>query len=94
MVEIISTYWDACDDLSKELLQFAAQSLDVDFQTLFSAFEAPLTNMTLLRYPPTAGEAEFGYTEDEENVAEVMGEEEMQGEVAVAGFGGSEFAEI
>ena len=27
---------------------------------MFSAFEAPLTNMTLLRYPPTAGEAEFG----------------------------------
>ena len=60
MSEIISTYWDACDDLSEKLLKFAAKSLDVDFQTLFSAFEAPLTNMTLLRYPPTAGEAEFG----------------------------------
>ena len=34
----------------------------------------------------------YGYTEDEENVAEVMGEEEM--DVAVTGFGGSEFAEI
>jgi len=34
----------------------------------------------------------YGYTEDEENVAEVMGEEEM--DVAVTGFGGTEFAEI
>jgi len=40
------------------------------------------------------GEEEaVGYTEDEENIAEVMGEEEMQ-EMAVSGFGGSEFAEI
>ena len=38
-------------------------------------------------------EAAHGYTEDEENIAEVMGEEEMQ-EMAVSGFGGSEFAEI
>lgn len=33
-----------------------------------------------------------GYTEDEENIAEVMGEEEMQ--MAVSGFGGSEYAEL
>lgn len=40
-----------------------------------------------------AHHAEHGFTEDEENIAEVMGEEEMQ-EMAVSGFGGSEFAEI
>ena len=33
-----------------------------------------------------------GFTEDEENIAEVMGEEEMQ--MAVTGFGGSEYAEL
>jgi hypothetical protein len=40
----------------------------------------------------TAGHAEHGFTEDEENIAEVMGEEEMQ--MAVSGFGGSEYAEL
>ena len=40
----------------------------------------------------TAHHAEHGYTEDEENIAEVMGEEEMQ--MAVTGFGGSEYAEL
>jgi hypothetical protein len=36
--------------------------------------------------------ATYGYTEDEENIAEVMGEEEVA--MGVSGFGGSEFAEI
>lgn len=36
--------------------------------------------------------ATYGYTEDEENIAEVMGEEEVA--MGVTGFGGSEFAEI
>lgn len=40
----------------------------------------------------TAHHAEHGFTEDEENIAEVMGEEEMQ--MAVTGFGGSEYAEL
>ena len=39
-----------------------------------------------------AHHAEHGFTEDEENIAEVMGEEEMQ--MAVTGFGGSEYAEL
>ena len=30
MSEIISTYWDACDDLSEKLLRFAAKSLNAD----------------------------------------------------------------
>ena len=37
-------------------------------------------------------EHKMGYTEDEENIAEVMGEEEMQ--MAITGFGGNEYAEL
>lgn len=37
-------------------------------------------------------EHRMGYTEDEENIAEVMGEEEMQ--MAITGFGGNEYAEL
>lgn len=37
-------------------------------------------------------EHRMGFTEDEENIAEVMGEEEMQ--MAISGFGGNEYAEL
>ena len=60
MKEIISTYWEACDVLANELLVSAAKSLAVDSEFFHSAFQAPLTNMTLLRYPSTPQESEYG----------------------------------
>jgi isopenicillin N synthase-like dioxygenase len=60
MSEIISTYWEACDVLANELLVSVAKSLEVDSELFHSAFQAPLTNMTLLRYPSTPKESEYG----------------------------------
>ncbi len=60
MGDIISAYWDACDVLAGDLLASVAKSLKIDFEFLNSTFQAPLTNMTLLRYPSTPQESEFG----------------------------------
>ncbi len=60
MGDIISAYWDACDVLAGDLLASVAKSLKIDFEFLNSTFQAPLTNMTLLRYPSTPQEFEFG----------------------------------
>ena len=60
MHQIISAYWEACDVLAADLLILVAKSLNVDSNMLQSAFEAPLTNMTLLRYPATHTKSEFG----------------------------------
>ena len=54
-------YWRQCDTLTAKLLQAIALYLDLDRQQFKRAFEKPLSNMTLLHYPPrTAGNDPFG----------------------------------
>ena len=48
----VSDYWQACDRLNDRLLRILARILGCDEAELAARFEQPLTNMTLLHYPP------------------------------------------
>ena len=48
----ITAYWAAMDQLSNQLLQAFALALSLPEDTLIPLFDLPLTNMTLLHYPP------------------------------------------
>ena len=50
--ESILTYWRACDRVADVLLRMLAVILDVDKDWFLQKFEKPLTNITLLHYPP------------------------------------------
>lgn len=47
-------YWRECDRVAAILLSAYAQILGIDESTFLHCFEQPLTNMTLLHYPPQA----------------------------------------
>ena len=51
----VLAYWRAADALSLQLLRFFALALELPEAAFLAAFEAPMTNMTLLHYPPMAG---------------------------------------
>ena len=54
-------YWHECDRVTVVLLRAMADALNLEATPFLSAFEKPLTNMTLLHYPPRlAGAAGFG----------------------------------
>ncbi len=54
-------YWAACDRVATMLLDALATALAVPPATFRRAFDIPLTNMTLLHYPPQAADCEgFG----------------------------------
>jgi isopenicillin N synthase-like dioxygenase len=48
----ILNYWRECDRVCNLLLSAMAEILDVDKAEFLSLFDSPLTNMTLLHYPP------------------------------------------
>ena len=50
----ILDYWQACDRVANTLLGMLATILEVDAESLLALFSKPLTNMTLLHYPPQA----------------------------------------
>ncbi len=52
MAEVVLKYWIGCDRLSATLLEVLADALGIDPVALLALFDAPLTNMTLLHYPP------------------------------------------
>jgi isopenicillin N synthase-like dioxygenase len=49
---VIGAYWAACEQASAPMLDAFADALGVEPATFRSWHEAPLTNMTLLHYPP------------------------------------------
>jgi len=51
------SYWQECDRVAGVLLGAMAEVLDIAESDLLSAFESPLTNMTLLHYPPQSPDA-------------------------------------
>ncbi len=52
MQPLISKYWEHCDCITTLLLSAFARILRIDASEFLSFFEWPLTNMTLLHYPP------------------------------------------
>lgn len=48
----VLAYWSECDRVTHLLLRALAQHLGANADALVAAFEKPLTNMTLLHYPP------------------------------------------
>lgn len=59
--ESILAYWAACDSVAAMLLRIMADILKVDPTWFLELFGQPLTNMTLLHYPPQpAADGHFG----------------------------------
>lgn len=52
--EAVLAYWGECDRVAGLLLDAFALALDLDPGCFRRAFDEPLTNMTLLHYPPQA----------------------------------------
>ena len=52
MSTVVLAYWRACDRLGQRLLSALATIMGVDAAWFLSLFNKPLTNMTLLHYPP------------------------------------------
>ena len=48
----VMEYWHHCDRVAMCLLRAISESLGLDSTLFLSNFDAPLTNMTLLHYPP------------------------------------------
>lgn len=53
----VLAYWRECDRVTAILLQSFAQILGIDQRQFLDYFDYPLTNMTLLHYPPQAANA-------------------------------------
>lgn len=60
MEPTVLAYWAACDALAARLLAEVAGPLGVHASTLHALHEDPLTNMTLLHYPPRSASAATG----------------------------------
>jgi isopenicillin N synthase-like dioxygenase len=59
--EAILEFWSECDRVSSGILKILATILEVDPEWFVQLFDKPLTNMTLLHYPPQApDETGFG----------------------------------
>jgi isopenicillin N synthase-like dioxygenase len=57
----VLSFWRACDAAGARLLGLIARIMDVDEAAFLSLFEYPLTNMTLLHYPPVSADSKrFG----------------------------------
>lgn len=53
MADIVLDYWAGCDRLATQLLAIFEDALGLAEGDLQQRFEHPVTNMTLLHYPPT-----------------------------------------
>jgi isopenicillin N synthase-like dioxygenase len=59
--DVVTDYWQQLDQLSDKLLRIFALALELDEQTFTQHFVNPMTNMTLLHYPPMESNADgFG----------------------------------
>lgn len=55
--ETVLAYWAAMDGIALRLLEALAEGLDLPKDSFRAAFSAPLTNMSLLHYPPQEPDA-------------------------------------
>ena len=53
MSEVIRSYWEECDRVAMALLGAFEQGLDLPAGEMTKRFTHPVTNMTLLHYPPS-----------------------------------------
>ncbi|NRB36233.1 MAG: isopenicillin N synthase family oxygenase [Rhodobacteraceae bacterium] len=60
VADAILTYWRALDDVALRLLGALAEGLSLPPTALQDPFAQPLTNMTLLHYPPQGAQDGFG----------------------------------
>ena len=58
--ETIEAFWQACEAAGQRLLTLIAQIMQVDVTDFLAHFDQPLTNMTLLHYPPSNPNGGFG----------------------------------
>ena len=59
--QALMDYWQSCDRVANVLLTIVADIMNVERSTFLRYFETPLTNMTLLHYPPQdVGDDGFG----------------------------------
>lgn len=59
--QVILEYWRECDRVSSGILRSIAKTLETPADEFLQYFDRPLTNMTLLHYPPQAPDADgFG----------------------------------
>ena len=58
--DALTEYWECLDKVSDVLLRAAACSLELEEHAFIELFREPLTNMTLLHYPPM-GQGQEGY---------------------------------
>jgi isopenicillin N synthase-like dioxygenase len=49
----ILRYWDELELLCNDLLTALCEAMEINVESVLQAMESPLTNMTLLNYPPT-----------------------------------------
>lgn len=53
MESIVTRYWKACDALAETVMPIFADALSISAATFGQWHQTPLTNMTLLHYPPS-----------------------------------------
>lgn len=58
--ESLLSYWRECDRVANTLLSALGESLDIAVSEFLQMFEQPLSNMTLLHYPPQQTDTGFG----------------------------------
>jgi isopenicillin N synthase-like dioxygenase len=58
--ETTEAFWQACEATGQRLLSLIAQIMKVDVADFLTHFDQPLTNMTLLHYPPSNPNEGFG----------------------------------
>ena len=60
LAESVADYWASCDRLATELLDVFEGALGQAAGSMRERFEYPVTNMTLLHYPPMSNEDGYG----------------------------------
>ena len=88
-------YWNACDAVATKLLGMLAAILGVEQDWLLRRFRQPLTNMTLLHYPPQKpNEPGFGIHPHKDTDALTILVPDRVGGLMVRQRGGSDWIEV
>lgn len=91
----VLAYWRECDRVAGLLLDALAGSLGVDPDVFLRAFEKPLTNMTLLHYPPQAPDEDgFGIHPHKDTDALTILAPDPVGGLQVRGKGGDQWISV
>lgn len=93
--EAVLDYWQACDEVATRLLAVFARIMRVDTDAFLALFVKPLTNMTLLHYPPQpAGRSGFGIHPHKDTDALTILHPDKVGGLMVRTRGSGEWLEV